>query len=266
MPNYLIINGSPHRGNTWALVSQIKKTIADLSPESVFEEIELTDLNLPFCTGCSLCFRKGREFCPHHKIMNTVFERIEWCDGLIFATSTFNMHPAALTKNLVDHFCFMLHRPHFFTKKALIISTTAGIGADKAVKYIDGTLRGMGFNKCYQFPAATHSWNAYSPDGRMVNKCGKIAKKFHSDVASMKKHAPRWLILIPYNLFRGMSLGYLKGTEFEYMDGAHWSDPVRTGKVYDSAIPVPFYKIPFGSLFYFIGKLAPKFITITYRK
>lgn len=56
--NYLIINGSPHKGNTWMLVEQIKKDIAPLSPESAFEEIHLMDLNLPFCTGCSLCFRK----------------------------------------------------------------------------------------------------------------------------------------------------------------------------------------------------------------
>lgn len=266
MPNYLIINGSPHRGNTWALVNQIKKSIAALSPVSVFEEIDLMNLNLPFCAGCSLCFRKGHECCPHFKTMKTIFERIEWSDGLIFATTTFNMHPTALTKNLIDHFCFMLHRPHFFTKKALIISTTAGIGAGEAAKYIDGTLRGMGFNKCYKFPITTHSWNAYSLDDKMINKCAKTAKTFHDDVSSMKKHAPKWLILIPYNLFRGMSLGYVKGAEYEYMDGAHWSDPVRANKVYDPVIPVPFYKKPFGSLFYTIGKIAPKFITITYRK
>lgn len=146
------------------------------------------------------------------------------------------------------------------------MSTTAGTGAKEAVKYIAGMLRGLGFNKCYEFPVTSYSWNSYCLNDKIKYKCTKLAKKFHSDVASKKIHAPRWLILIPYNLFRGMGLSYVKGTEYEYMDGTHWSDPIRTKKVYDRSIPVPFYKKPFGSLFYIIGKAMPKFITITYRK
>ncbi|MFA9379956.1 MAG: flavodoxin family protein, partial [Acetanaerobacterium sp.] len=160
--NYLLINGSPHKGNTWVLVEEIKKEIASLSPESAFEEVHLMDLNLPFCTGCSLCFRKGHKHCPHNKIVQNVIDKINWSDGVIFASTTFNMQPTAMTKNLIDHLCFMLHRPCFFTKKALIVSTTAGVGASDAVKYISGTLSGMGFNKCYEFPVTSYSWNAYS--------------------------------------------------------------------------------------------------------
>ena len=264
--NYLIINGSPHKGNTWTLVEQIKNDIATLSVESTFEEIHLIDVNLPFCTGCSLCFRKGHELCPHNKIVRNIIEKIEWSDGVIFATTTYFMQPTALTKNLIDHFCFMTHRPYFFTKKALVVSTTGGIGAKDAVKYIAGWLRGLGFNKCYEFPVVAYSWNAYRLNDKAKLKCAKLAKIFHNDVASKKIHAPRWLILIPYNLFRGMCLNYVEGTEYEYMDGTHWSNPIRSKSIYDPSVPVPFYKKPFGSLFYIIGKIASKFITLTYQK
>lgn len=264
--NYLLINGSPHKGNTWLLVEQIKKEIAFVSAKSDFEEIHLSDLKLPFCTGCSLCFRKGCEYCPHSEVMKSIIDKIDWADGIVFSTTTFNMHPTALTKNLIDHLCFMLHRPFFFTKKALVISTTAGVGANKAVKYIAGTLRGIGFNKCYEFPVLTYSWNAYSINEKMKYKCAKKAKVFHNDVVSKKMHQPTWLILIPYNLFRGMSLRYAKGSQYEYMDGIHWTDTVRAKSIYDPSIPVPFYKKAFGSLFYFIGKIAAKIITITYQK
>jgi len=37
------------------------------------------------------------------------------------------MQLTALTKNLIDHLCFMLHRPCFFTKKALVVSTVGGV-------------------------------------------------------------------------------------------------------------------------------------------
>jgi len=131
--------------------------ILALSNDSVFEEIHLSEYNLPFCTGCSACFRKGHEYYPHNKIVQYIIGEISWADGIIFATTTFNMQPTALTKNLIDHLCFMLHRPFFFTKIALVVSTTAGIGADKTVEYLAGTLRGLGFNKCNEFPLTSHS-------------------------------------------------------------------------------------------------------------
>jgi len=263
---YLIINGSPHKGNTWLLSEQIKKEIMALSHETIFEELHLIDLNLPFCMGCSTCFRKGHEFCPHNNIIQKVIEKINWADGVIFATTTFNMQPTALTKNLIDHLCFMLHRPYFFTKKAIVVSTVGGVGVKQAVKYLAGTLRGLGFNKCYEFPVASYSWNSYILNNKAKNKCKKLAKIFYNDVSSKKLHSPTLLQLIPYNLFRAMSLYYVKGTEYETADGEHWTESARAKKVYDPVIPVPLYKKLFGNIFYFLGKQMSKYITITYRK
>jgi len=264
--NYLLINGSPHKGNTWMLTEQIKSEILRMSPQAVFDEIHLMDVNLPFCTGCSRCFRSGYEGCPHYGIVQNVIDKINWSDGVLFATSTFNMLPPALTKNLIDHLCFMLHRPYFFTKKGMVIATTGGVGANKAAKYLAGMLRGIGFNKCYEFPVASHSWNAYAVDEKAKVKCAKMARTFHNDVSSGEMHPPSLLLLILYNLMRGMALGYVKGTAYETEDGTHWTEPVRAKRVYDAAIPVPFYKKPFGALFYAVGKLGAKFMTITYRK
>ncbi|MDR3263405.1 MAG: NAD(P)H-dependent oxidoreductase [Clostridiales bacterium] len=264
--NYLLINGSPHKGNTWILAERIKSQILALSPQAVFDEIHLTDINLPFCTGCSLCFRKGHEYCPHHKTVRDIIDKIDLSDGVIFTTSTFNMQPAALTKNLIDHLCFMLHRPYFFTKKAVVITTTGGIGANKSAKYLAGMLRGIGFNRCGELPVTSHSWNAYKVADKTAIKCAKAAKAFDNDVSSKKMHPPTASLLIFYNLMRGMGMGCVKGTEYATKDGEHWTDPVRINRFYDAAIPVPFYKKPLGALFFLMGKLSAKFITVTYRK
>ena len=45
---YLLINGSPRKGNTWMVAELVKKEIARISPESSFEELQLEDLDLPF--------------------------------------------------------------------------------------------------------------------------------------------------------------------------------------------------------------------------
>lgn len=266
MAKYLIFNGSPHKGNTWQLAELIREALQEISPESTFEEIHLAELGLPFCTGCSVCFRKGHEYCPHYKIMRDIIGKIDESDGLIFAATTFNMQPNAMTKNLIDHLCFMLHRPHFFRNKAIVISTVGAVGGKSAAKYLAGSIKGFGFNRCYVYPVSSYSWNNYKPSEKTKTRCKKLAEKFHMDVSSQKMHAPSFDVLIPYNLFRGMCLAFVKGTEYETQDGVYWTDPVRAKKTYEPSIPVPIYKKLFGSLFYFIGKAAGRFVTITYKK
>lgn len=263
---YLLINGSSHKGNSWKLAELIKSDLVNCSSETTFEEIHLADLELPFCCGCSLCFRKGHTFCPHNHIMQKMINAIDSSDGVVFVTATYNMRETALMKNFLDHLCFMLHRPYFFHSKAIVIATTGGVGAKSAAKSVASTLKGIGFNSCYILAAASSSWNDYKPNEKIRKKCESLAVKFHKDVSSGKLHSPSTALLIPYNLFRGMSLSYVKGTEYEYMDGIHWSDPIRAKNVYDLTIHVPFYKKPVGSLFYYIGKMAGKFVTITYKK
>lgn len=266
--NILIINGSPHKGNTWKLVECAKEYLMECGDAVKFEEIHLMEEKLPFCIGCSNCFRIGHEKCPHYDIMGNIIERIESADGIIFATTTYNMRETALLKNLFDHLCFMLHRPHFFTSKALIITTTGGVGGRAAAKSVKGTLKGIGFNRCYMFSKATFSWNLYEPDNRTLTELKKTVKKFYSDVASKRLYPPNISLLIPYNLFRGMSLAYVPGTEYETKDGEYWTEECRKNSVYSPKVKVPFYKKLIGHLFYEIGKTAGnmKGMTVTYRK
>ena len=264
--NYLIINGSPRKGNTWKIVDMAIRDIRSKDRLAVFDDIQLAELNLPFCRGCSACFRLGHEKCPHSTIITAVIEKITQADGVIFASSTYNMRETALLKNLFDHLCFMLHRPFFFQSKALVITTTGGVGAKAAAKSIAAFLKGIGFNRCYQFSTATYSWNDYKITQAASSKLMKITDKFHRDVISGRLHSPSSMLLIPYNLFRGMSLAYVKGTEFETQDGAYWTEEHRKKGVYDNSIHVPFYKKPVGQLFYIIGKIAGKKLIVTYKK
>jgi len=262
----LIMNATPHKGNTWAAMCVIREEILKNNPDVEFDEVHLSELNLPFCTGCSMCFRKGMGYCPHCDKMKDIFTKMDESDGLIMGATTFNMAPNALAKNLIDHLCFFIHRPHFFRNKAIVVSTTGGVFADKTVKYLAGTLMAIGYNRCYKLPIATRSWNDYQPDEKARNKIKRVSLEFYGDVASGKLHSPTVGILIPYNLFRGMCLGSIKGTAYETEDGNFWADPRRATSIYDSAVKVPFYKKPIGSLFYLIGKTAGKFMTVTYKK
>lgn len=263
---YLVINGSPRKGNTWKLALHAMETIRKEDAAAEFETIHLMQMGLPFCIGCSTCFRKGHEKCPHHPVMDEIIRKIEASDGVILLSSTFNMRETALLKNLFDHMSFLLHRPRFFRNKALILTTTGGVGAKQAAKSIADFLYGIGFNRCYRFGISTYSWNDYKMDEKTAHRLAKTVRCFRRDVESKKLHSPSTLLLIPYNLFRGMSLAYTKGSEYETHDGVHWTDESRKNHVYDRSVPVPFYKKPLGQLFYWIGKVMGKKLLVTYKK
>ncbi len=265
---FLLMNGSPHKGNTWLLAELVKQSLSQADSNAEFEEIHLSALQIPFCTGCSNCFRRGFDTCPHHQKIAGVVDAIDKADGVIVTSTTFNMRETALLKNLFDHLCFMLHRPYFFKSKALILTTTGGIGGKAAAKSIASTLKGIGFNRCYMFSAAAFSWNLYKPKQRATHRLAKVTNTFYRDVASGKMHYPVTNLLIPYNLFRGMSLAYVPGSEYETEDGRYWTEPVRKDMVYDGAVPVFILQKPIGYLFYWIGKIAGniKSMQVTYKK
>jgi len=265
---YLIINGSPHKGNTWKLVEIVKNDLKELDTHVQIHEIHLAELDIPFCIGCSNCFRKGYEKCPHYLKIKIIVESIEQADGVIIASSTYNMQATAMLKNLFDHLCFFLHRPHFFQKKAMIVTTTGGVGGMAAAKEIAATLYGIGFNRCYLFSQSSFSWNDYKPVEKTKKRLRKKTIAFYQDVKSKKLYGPSYKILIPYNLFRGMSLFYTKDSEFPTKDGEHWTKKYRKNKVYDALVFVPRYKRPIGHFFYAIGKFAGsrKKFQVTYKK
>ncbi len=264
---YLLLNASPHAGNTWKAVGLVVKQIRALFPNADFEAVHLARLDLPFCAGCSECFRLGPSTCPHAENLDVLLKKIERCDGLIFAFTTFNMQPNALAKNFIDHLCYLLHRPRFFRQKALVVTTTGGVGGRKAASYAAGFLRAIGMNRCYELPIPSHSWNDFRPDERTRRKIKKAATRFHQDVASAKLHAPSFLMMIPYNLFRGMSRHYAPGTAYPTEDGTHWTQPERSILAYDAAVPLrnP-VKRAWGHLFAALGEVAGKHVTVTYRK
>lgn len=262
----LLVDGGPRKGNTWNIAMKVRDELNKLSPDIEWKELHLSDINLPLCIGCSMCFRKGHSYCPHNEMVQEILDSIDESDGIIYAAPTYNLSVPAISKNLIDHICYALHRPRYFTKKALVISSTGGVGASKTTKYLAGTLAGIGFNHCFQLPVSTSSWNAYQISPKVKQKIERISKKFYLDLAFKKLHAPSFGVLIPFNLIRGMSITCRPGSEYEAADGTFWQQEGYVDQVYAPGIPLPFYKKLFGKLMYQIAISAFKNKAVTYKK
>jgi len=73
----LIIYGGTRLGNTWRATSLVKEDLQNYSKDIEFEEILLKDLNLPYCLGCSQCFRKGHTNCPHNGTIQMILDKMK---------------------------------------------------------------------------------------------------------------------------------------------------------------------------------------------
>lgn len=265
---FLVIDGCGRKGNTWKLTQTAMKAIEEKYPEAEFEELILCKEEIPYCIGCSNCFRLGHEKCPHYGIMGRIIKKIEDSDGVMICSSVYNWSETGYIKTLFDHLCFMLHRPYFYRQKALVITTAGGTGQKKAAKRIAGTLSGIGFNKCYMMPVASTSWNAYEPNKKAKRKAGKKAVSFANDVASEKLHSPKLMSIIPYNIMRGMGHNCTEDSEYPTMDGTWWTTPERKKCAYFPQVKVSLFKRGFGQFFFHLGKWlgGTKSMKVTYRK
>ena len=243
---------------------EAKRIVEALDQTVEFREVHLSDINLPFCTGCSNCFRRGHRTCPHNPIVQPIMDCIEDSDAVIFSVPCFQGHLPGILKNFTDHMAFMLHRPRYFTKKALIISTTGGVSARSTTKAYADAVAGWGFNKCYQLPVTALSWNAYKPTEKDLKRTYDAAKKFYLDAKSGKMHVPGMGVLIPFNLFQAMCAG--DGGENDYPTEDHNFWPQYLGMRYAPGIPMTPGKKLFGRLIYLTGKKLSRSMVVTYQK
>lgn len=191
---YVIINGSPRKKNTCAVIKQVKSNL-----EGEFEEIYLQNEDIPLCVGCFTCIKLGEEYCPHFDKINPIIEKIKSCDGIIIGSPVYAMNVTALLKNFFDHTAYLFHRPQFFTKKAIVVVTTAGAGHKKVANYIDETLRHWGVNKVYKISMACGGKEYLETD-----EIDKTADKFFNDLKSKKLHSPKFGDIVFFDVWKAM--------------------------------------------------------------
>ena len=134
----LIIHGSPRRGNTWKILNKVKEKINE-EIDADYEIIELSKMKIPMCTGCFNCILKSEEKCPHYESIKYINDKITWCDAMIITSPVYSLQISGQLKNFIDHMSYNFHRPKYFNKKALIITTTGGVRAKEIANYIVDT-------------------------------------------------------------------------------------------------------------------------------
>lgn len=201
---------------------------------SVTEFFLPRDLN-HFCLGCYSCL-EGDEKCPFYKEKHVITSAMEEADLLIFTTPNYCFGPSAPMKAFIDltFTNWLPHRPRecMFSKKAVVISTTAGAGAGAATKSIAKTLFywGVPYIKRYGVSVAASNWQGVS-DKRKA-KIEKDITKLAAKVSAKKKTRTSLSQRFLFNLLSMSQKGGTGSLSFEntYWKEQGWLDKKRPWK------------------------------------
>ena len=169
----VMLNGQNHKGSTYHIGRMIADKIA--GDNEIREFFFPRDLN-HFCMGCYQCI-ENEKACHYYVEKKVILDAIEEADLLIVTTPTYCMHVSAPLKSFIDlsFDYWMSHRPRksMFTKRAVIVSTSAGSSPKSAMKDVEDALFYMGVPSITKYGVAVQAMNW---DGIKASKKEKIDK------------------------------------------------------------------------------------------
>ena len=196
----VIINGQNHKGSTYNIGIRLARKLAGV--EDITEFFLPRDLN-HFCLGCYSCM-KDMTICPYYDEKKFIADAMENADLLIFTSPNYCMLPSAPMKAFIDFFYqyWIPHRPqaNMFKKKAVVISTTAGMGAGKVCAQLKRTLAywGVPYIKKYAISVQAMSWSEV--DQKKKDKIDKDITALAKKIKKSKVGKPSPYIRFMFNM------------------------------------------------------------------
>jgi multimeric flavodoxin WrbA len=181
MKKVTAIIGTESKKATYKAISEFEKVLKK-KDEIEFEYVFLNDYNLGFCKGCKACFLKGEEFCPVKDDRDTLIEKLENSDGVIFASPNYAFGASARIKNFIDRMAFIMHRPRFFNKTFTAVVVQGVYGGKDVQKFLESTGVNLGFDVTKGCCLTTLDPITPPQQKKLVSEVGKTADRFYKNM------------------------------------------------------------------------------------
>jgi multimeric flavodoxin WrbA len=221
----VIVHGQSHQGSTYHIAHSLAEKVGG----------EITEFFLPkdfgdHCVGCTSCFIKGEEHCPHYSRLAPITKALDEADLIILASPVYVFHATGSMKDFLDHlgYRWMAHRPeeNMFHKQAVCISTAAGMGTKSANKDMADSLFYWGISRIYScgVPVAATSW-----EGVNEKKKRKVDKRLDKIAKAIKRREGKVRPTVKGRfMFFAMRLFHKNG--WNPKDKEYWSAKAWLGK------------------------------------
>lgn len=224
----VMIHGQNHKGSTYH--------IGRILAEKLAGEQDITEFFLPrdlnhHCLGCYTCVEDETK-CPFYNEKKVIADAMNDAQLLIFTTPNYCMAPSGPLKAFIDLFFqyWIPHRPRkcMFSKKAVVISTTAGIGAGEAIKPVKRTLAywGVPYIKTYGLAVQASNWSEVKDDTKK-----KIDQDMETLAKKIKTAKPGKPSLYIRFLFHMMASVRRKNPDYMPAETMHWKKEGMLGRV-----------------------------------
>ncbi len=254
----LVIVGSPRKGNTYRAAIAIQEAMKEWG-DVTFEYLMLRDMDIGRCLGCFTCFTRGEEYCPNKDDAPAIEAMMHAADGVIFASPVYGMNVSGLFKTFVDRFSYIFHRPRFFGKKALLLTTAGALGNKEVLRYLDLVARIWGFEVVERvglvipfedLPETTRNEHA--------RRLREASRRFYTALTEGKRYSPGFSDVLVFNAQRSsfIELKEESPMDYQYWKEQGWFDKGR--KYYTDVSVNPVYNA--------IGKAAGWYIRRNVRK
>jgi multimeric flavodoxin WrbA len=197
-----VICGSPRKGNTYSVLDKLKQNF----PLIDIKMLMLKDLNFEMCKGCYSCVMRGEEKCPIKDDRDMILKEMTESDGVIFSSPTYSHMVSALMKNFFDRFGYLAHRPQFFDKYSMSLTTGSGYGAEFAIQYMDKMAKVFGFEVVPSLDLNVRPGKqSEEAIQNNINKAIEAFKVFISRIEKGVRTKPTLNFLVPFHIFKLVS-------------------------------------------------------------
>ena len=216
----LVIMGSPRKGNTFRACEELRGMLEKELPVE-FEYLWLKDADLQPCKGCLACFTQGEGKCPVRDDTPLIEQKMREADGVVFATPVYAFSVTGQMKTFIDRLSYVFHRPRFFEKKALLLTTAGVMGNEDVLKYLDTVARIWGFEVAGKAGTITA---APVPQYRIDKNRKTIARAAGEFAAALRRGLPKSPNLNDVMIFFGQRGAFSQMEKISPADFRYWKE------------------------------------------
>jgi NAD(P)H-dependent FMN reductase len=243
----LLINGSPRQGNTARLLTRLEDRLTARGFSTT--TVHLGAQRVEACRGCYQCFLKGAELCRIKDDVDSIWRQMAEAEAVVFAAPVYSLGMPGTMKNLMDRLAWHAHRPSFYDKPALIVSTTAGMGTEQVIKQLKWfEIMGYRVADSQGFLTLPHGRDLPKVQARKDRQLDRLAAKLSRALLAPPKPKAR---LIKVLQFQGLKLNASFGRAVYHADHAFYE-----GKDFHPGVPTTAFQRAFGRLFFRMGTKA----------
>jgi multimeric flavodoxin WrbA len=166
------------------------------------EIVSLSDFQIEVCKGCMLCLNKGEELCPFKDDRDTLIDKMNNSDGIIFASPNYSFNVSGLMKVFLDRLGFIFHRPRFFGKAFTSIVVQGFYRGGKIIDYFNFLGKSLGFNLVKGCCLNSLEPITEKEQKKLDRIIYKQSKKFYSTLIKREHPIPTFFQLMIFTMSR----------------------------------------------------------------